>query len=115
MYKHQSIQLLLYSLASTFIAFPILAKDLPVNCVSKENQRLVDTQRPLPPNSYYVDIVNKCGECAHISTNTKKNGNYTDFARTFNNVAAGETRTDRMIVDGVGTWELVVVKVISCK
>lgn len=74
MHKHQSIRILLYSIASTFIAFPVLAKDLPVSCVSKENQRLVDAQKPFPPNSYYVDIVNNCGECAHISTNTKKTG-----------------------------------------
>lgn len=111
--KLLSSSVALFAIAAT-VAAPASSSDLPASCVIKQNQRLVDPQQPLPPNAYFIDLVNNCGVCAHISTNTTKNGSFTDFARTFSNVGAGETRTDRMNVSGVGNWELIVVKVETC-
>lgn len=92
------------------------SEDLPVSCVKRENARLMDASRPLPPTSYLVDFVNSCGKCIDLTTAPKKNGSYTDFGMTWEHVSVGAKRTGRYAVDGVGVFSLDVtsVKTSTC-
>ncbi|WP_150653116.1 hypothetical protein [Pseudomonas fluorescens] len=85
--------------------------DLPISCVKRENPRLMDSTRPLPPNSHLIDFINNCGKCIDLTTAPKKNGSYTDLGMTWEQVPDGEKRTGRYMVDGPGVFSLEVTNV----
>jgi hypothetical protein len=90
------------------------ARNLPTACVLRTNARLVDPSQPFPPNSWYIDFVNNCGECVDITTVTMQNGQVAAINGTWHNVQPGEVRTGMMNVQTAGNWEEVVTGVQSC-
>lgn len=87
------------------------AQELPISCITRTNARLVDASKPLPPNSWYIDFVNNCGECADITTAPMKDGGYTDFGMTWPAVPNGDRRTGRLSIAGIGNYSLEVTNV----
>jgi hypothetical protein len=90
------------------------AGSLPTGCVTRTNAHLVDPSRPLPPNAWYIDFVNNCGECVNITTVTMRNGQVVALNGTWPNVQPGQRRTGILNVTNAGNWEERVSGVQSC-
>jgi hypothetical protein len=85
-----------------------LALDLSTSCAPVKT--LSST-----PTEMWVEITNQCGQCANISANYTFNGSYQAFAGTWNNVQPGGANKYRVPLDrGIGTYQVVVVKVEAC-